>query len=126
MKPVLLIVDDEVRVLSALRRALRREGYEILLASTSREALDILAQREVDAVLSDHKMPGMSGVEVLQEAARQRPRARRLLISGWPEAIPPEELKALDIHALIPKPWDDSELKSELRSALVPEGPPPA
>lgn len=118
MKPILLIVDDEQRVLSALRRALRREGYEILLASTAREALTYLAEQPVDAVLSDHKMPGMSGIEILREAARQRPQAARLLISGWPEAIPPAELDALAIRALIPKPWRDAELKAELRSAL--------
>lgn len=117
MKPILLIVDDEIRVLSALRRALRKEGYEILLAATPQEALKYLAERDLDVVLSDHKMPGMSGVEILQAAARERPRAARLLISGWPEAIPPEELESLAIHALIPKPWDDAELKAELRAA---------
>lgn len=118
MKPVLLIVDDEVRVLSALRRVLRREGYEILLASTSNEALSLLAEREIDAILSDHKMPGMSGIEILSEAARQRPGAARLLISGWPEAVSQEELDALSIHALIPKPWRDAELKAELARAM--------
>ena len=70
MKPILLIVDDEIRVLSALRRALRKEGYEILLAATPQEALKYLAERDLDVVLSDHKMPGMSGVEILQAAAR--------------------------------------------------------
>ena len=118
MKPVLLIVDDEIRVLSALRRALRREGYEILTASTPREALKLLSEHPIDAVLSDHKMPGMSGLEILREAARHHPRAARLLISGWPEAVPGAELEALSIRALIPKPWQDAELKAQLRSAM--------
>jgi len=119
MAPVLLIVDDEVRVLSALRRALRKEGYEILLASTYQEALKLLAEHPVDGVLSDHKMPGMSGVQLLREAARLRPAAARFLISGWPEEVPAAELRALAIRALIPKPWNDAELKSELRAALL-------
>jgi len=118
MRPTLLIVDDEPRVLSALRRALRREGWEILTAASPREGLVILDEREVDAVLSDHKMPGMSGLQMLAEAARRRPGAARLLISGWPEAVAPAELEALGVRALIPKPWDDSELKSELRRVL--------
>jgi len=116
--PALLIVDDDVRILSALRRTLRREGYEILLASTCQEALKLLADREVDAVLSDYKMPGMTGVQILREAARLRPRAARFLISGWPEAVPAAELRSLAIRALIPKPWNDAELKAELRAAL--------
>jgi DNA-binding NtrC family response regulator len=118
MKPVLLIVDDEVRVLSALRRALRKEGWEILLASSPQEALKLLDERDVDAVLSDHKMPGMSGLQVLAEAKRRHPGAARLLISGWPEAVAAEELRSLGVCALIPKPWDDAELKAELRRAL--------
>ena len=118
MKPKLLIVDDEIRVLSALRRTLRKEGYELLLASTYQEALKFLAEHDVGAVLSDHKMPGMSGLQILAEAARLRPRAARLLISGWPEAVAKREFDALAVRALIPKPWDDAELKAELRAAL--------
>ena len=118
MKPILLIVDDETRVLSALRRALRKEGYEILLASSPQEALKLIAEYEIDAILSDHKMPGMSGLQVLAEAKRRHPDAARLLISGWPEAVASAELQALDVHALLPKPWDDAELKAELRRAL--------
>ena len=118
MKPTLLIVDDEIRVLSALRRALRKEGYQIVTASSPKEALKLLDAQPIDAILTDHKMPGMSGLQVLAEAARKQPGAVRMLISGWPEAIADAELRALKIHALIPKPWDDAELKSELRSAL--------
>jgi len=116
--PTLLLIDDEVRVLSALRRALRKEGYEILTASTAEEALALLEDRPVDIVLSDHKMPGMSGVALLEAVAKRRPEAARLLISGWPEAVPQEQLTALDIRAMIPKPWRDADLKAELRSAL--------
>ena len=118
MKPVLLIVDDEIRVLSALRRALRKEGYEILTAGSPAEALKLLADRPVDAILSDHKMPGMSGLQLLAEAKRHQPDAARLLISGWPEAVSDDELRSLGIRALIPKPWNDSELKDELGAVL--------
>ena len=118
MKPILLIVDDETRVLSALRRTLRKEGYKILTAASPQEALKLLDEYDVDAVLSDHKMPGKSGLQVLAETKRRHPGAARLLISGWPEAVARRELDALGVHALIPKPWDDAELKAELRSAL--------
>jgi response regulator RpfG family c-di-GMP phosphodiesterase len=116
--PVLLIVDDEARILTALRRALRRENYEILTAETPAEALRVLDTQPVDLILSDHKMPGMSGVELLAAAARKQPNARRVLITGWTEEVPPAELEAIGVHALLPKPWDDAELKATLRAAL--------
>ncbi len=116
--PTLLLVDDEARILSALRRSLRREGWRVLTASTPAEALRLLDEEPIDAVLSDHKMPGMSGLEVLEAAARRRPNAVRMLISGWPDEIPAGRLEALGVRALIPKPWDDAELKRVLRAAL--------
>jgi response regulator RpfG family c-di-GMP phosphodiesterase len=116
--PTLLLVDDEERILSALRRSLRREGWRLLATSDPAEALRWLEREPIDAVLSDHKMRGMSGLELLEAAARLRPRAARFLITGWPDAIPADRLAALDLRALIPKPWDDATLKSLLREAL--------
>jgi response regulator RpfG family c-di-GMP phosphodiesterase len=116
--PTLLLVDDEERILSALRRALRREGWRLLATSDPAEALRWLESEPVDAVLSDHKMRGMSGLELLEAAARLRPAAARFLITGWPAAIPADRLAALGLRALIPKPWDDATLKSLLREAL--------
>ncbi len=117
-RPVLLIVDDEVRILTALQRTLRREGYEIVVAETPTQALRVLDERSVDLILSDHKMPGMTGIELLARASRRRPEARRVLITGWTEEVPPAELAAIGVTALLPKPWDDAELKATLRAAL--------
>jgi response regulator RpfG family c-di-GMP phosphodiesterase len=111
---VLLIVDDEEHILAALRRTLRRERFEIVTATTPARALSVLEEREVDVVLSDHKMAGMSGLAFLARAARLRPRAARLLITGWPEEVPRAELDRLGVRALVPKPWDDAELKATL------------
>jgi response regulator RpfG family c-di-GMP phosphodiesterase len=118
--PALLVVDDEERILSALRRALRREGYEIVTTETVHEALRILDERPVDMILSDQKMPGMSGLQFLAEAAIRRPDARRMLITGWTEEIPPETLEELGVFALINKPWTDAQLKETLRRASQP------
>lgn len=126
-RPVLLIVDDEARILTALQRALRREPYDVLTAETPAEALRILDEQRVDLIVSDHKMPGMNGLELLGRAARRQPRAGRILITGWTEEVPSAELAEIGVRALLPKPWDDAELKAILRAALVPpEAPRPA
>ena len=114
---LLLIVDDEPRILSALRRSLRREPFEVLAVETTREALHLLETQPVDVILSDHKMPGMTGVQLLSAAAQMRPEAVRILITGWTEEIPSDELEAIGVFAVLNKPWDDGELKETLRAA---------
>jgi response regulator RpfG family c-di-GMP phosphodiesterase len=119
--PVLMLVDDDPGILSALRRTLRREGYEILIASNARTALAALELRAVDLVVSDQKMPGMKGVVLLEQIARRWPATARILLSGWTSEIPSEQIEAAQIHAVLAKPWDEAELKKTLRSALAAE-----
>jgi CheY-like chemotaxis protein len=117
-RPTLLIVDDEAQILSALKRSLCREGYEIVAVETAAAALRILDGQHIDAILSDHKMPGMSGVQLLERAAELWPRTVRMLITGWTEEIPPERLREIGVCALVTKPWDDARLKTTLRRVL--------
>ena len=72
-----LIVDDEERILAALRRCLRREGYDILTAQSPADALSLLEKHEVHLVLSDEKMPAMSGLEFLAVVASRWPATAR-------------------------------------------------
>jgi CheY-like chemotaxis protein len=113
-----LIVDDEAQILSALKRSLRREDYEIVAVESGAAALRILDGRRVDAILSDHKMPGMSGVQLLGRAAEIRPDIVRMLITGWTNEIPPERLEEVGVCALVTKPWDDAKLKATLRAVM--------
>ena len=116
--PLLLIVDDEPRILSALRRCLRREPYEIVEAESASEALRIVAEQPIDLVLSDHKMPGTTGLQLLAQIAELQPRAVRMLITGWTESIPDDAFEAAGICKVINKPWDDAELKELLSTQL--------
>ena len=115
----LLFVDDEERILSALRRSLRREGYELRFATSPAEALRLLEEQRFDLVVSDQRMPGQSGLDFLARAAALQPAAGRLLLTGWTEEIPRAELARVGVLALVPKPWEDAELKRALKAALA-------
>lgn len=117
--PVVLLVDDEPRMRSALKRTLRREGYAIETAGNASEALDRLAEGPpVDLVISDYKMPGQNGIELLTAIRKDAPGTARILLSGWTSEIDPTALRAAGCAAVLAKPWDDAELKAEIRAAL--------
>ena len=118
-RPVVLLVDDDANVLSALRRSLRREKITIRIARDAREALDRMADEPVDLVISDHRMPGMSGVKLLTAIRSQWPKTERILLSGWTGEIPPEELKAAGLFGVLSKPWDDAALRSAIGEAVA-------
>ena len=77
-----LIVDDEVNICNALRRSLRKEGYEILVANEPAEGLKILASNKIDLVISDHLMPNMTGLEFLTIVRDRHPDCLRILLTG--------------------------------------------
>ena len=116
--PTVLLVDDEVHILSALERTLRKEGWSLRTADSPAAALDVFSQEPVAMVVSDQKMPGGSGLELLTEVSRQSPETRRVLLTGWPEMLTAAELEAAGLDAVLPKPWEDAELKRTLRELL--------
>ncbi len=113
-----MLVDDEPAILAALRRCLRREVYGLVAVANAREALAELEAGPIGAVVSDQKMPGMNGVELLERIARRWPATGRILLSGWTAEIPETELAAARLDAVLGKPWDEAELKSAIRAAL--------
>ena len=124
----ILIVDDEVYVVGALRRLLRREGFAIEVALNGEEALEKLSSFEADLVISDYLMPGMDGLALFGEVRRLLPRAIRVLISGHAEFVPGSFTQpgAEAISHFIPKPWNDERLLAELRALLGKRLPPPS
>jgi adenylate cyclase len=117
--PIVLLVDDDPRVLSALARSLRREPYKIETAENGARALERVASRpEIKLVVSDFKMPGMTGIELLSAVRAQSPNTARILLSGWTSQISALELEAAGLFASHAKPWDDRELKASIRTAL--------
>jgi response regulator RpfG family c-di-GMP phosphodiesterase len=111
-----LAVDDEPNILSALRRLLRSTGWRLLTAANAAEALALLAAEPVDAVLSDMRMPGMDGVQLLERVSLGWPQTARLLLTG--QADLGSTIDAINrgrLHRFISKPWHDDELLLTLR-----------
>ncbi len=114
-----LIVDDEENVRNAMRRSLRKEGYELHFAEGPREALELMSQHPIDLVLSDHMMPQMTGMEFLTLVHDRYPEAMRLMLTG--HADMETAIRAInqgEIYRFLTKPWDDAELKVTLFMAF--------
>jgi response regulator RpfG family c-di-GMP phosphodiesterase len=112
----LLAVDDEPNILAALRRLFRATGWRILTAGHAEEALALLGAEPVDAVVSDMRMPGMDGVQLLERVSQGWPRTARLLLTG--QADLGSTIAAINrgqLHRYITKPWNDDELVLTLR-----------
>ena len=77
-----LFVDDELSILSTLKRLLRKESYDVLTADSGQQGLELLAQHAVDVVISDMRMPQMNGAEFLKIVKQQYPHTKRIIMSG--------------------------------------------
>ena len=116
----ILIVDDEPGILSALKRVLRRDGYEILAAPSAREGLKILGDHEVQVILSDQRMPEMSGTEFLSRVRELYPETIRIILSGYTdlESIA-NAINRGSIYKFLTKPWEDDLLRENIREAFT-------
>lgn len=115
-----LLVDDEPRVLEALRRTLRDPAYRVLTASDGREALSLMAAGGVDVLISDIDMPGMSGIELIAEVRRRHPEVIRLLLTG--DASLDSALDAInhgEVYRYLVKPWKGAELRQIVADAIA-------
>ncbi|MBR8460844.1 response regulator [Burkholderia dolosa] len=117
--PVILLVDDEPNVLSALTRAFRPARYEILCADSGEAALEILASTEVDLIVTDMRMPHMSGTEFLARARALYPDTMRILLTGYAEiASIVQAVNEGGVYRYLNKPWDDHDLLLTIEQAL--------
>jgi EAL domain-containing protein (putative c-di-GMP-specific phosphodiesterase class I)/GGDEF domain-containing protein/FixJ family two-component response regulator len=116
----LLAVDDEPHVLAALKRACRRENWQMLTASNAREALELLAQHEVGVIISDQRMPGTSGTELLHRVKDMYPETMRILLTGHTDfATIVEAVNRGDLYKVLGKPIDDDFLRDTILEAFA-------
>ena len=118
-KHTILCVDDEKQILSALKRLLRKENFDLLTATNGEEGLKIMASRDIHLVISDHRMPEMSGISFLAKVRENYPDTIRILLTGYTEI---DSIKASinegHVYKFLLKPWNDDDLKQEIRKAL--------
>lgn len=114
-----LIVDDDQNILSSLRRLFRREDYEVVTASGAEEALRLMEETPVHVVISDYRMPGMTGTDLLREVQRLWPDTVRVVLSGYSEvnAII-DAINEGAIYKFVSKPWNDEEILLSVRRAV--------
>ncbi|MFT5171944.1 MAG: response regulator RpfG family c-di-GMP phosphodiesterase, partial [Gammaproteobacteria bacterium] len=118
-RAVVLCVDDEPSILSALRRVLARDRHEVLIANSAADALEILADRPVDLIISDMRMPNMSGAQFLAEAASRWPDTVRLLLTGYSDLeSAADAVNQGGIYRYLAKPWADDDLKLTVREGI--------
>ncbi len=115
----LLLIDDEQNILRALQRLLRQDGYRILATTDPSEAFDLLAQNRIQVVVSDQRMPLMSGTEFLSRVKDLYPETIRIVLSGYSEVDTiTQAVNRGAIYRYFSKPWDDVQLREELRDAF--------
>lgn len=117
--PTLLFVDDEPGILSSLRRLFRPHGYRIFIAEGGAAGLEILAQEQIDLVISDMRMPEMDGAAFLKEVRSRWPKVMRILLTGYADITSTvAAINQGEIYRYISKPWDDDEIVTIVREAI--------
>ena len=115
----LLCVDDEKNILVSLKRLFRKDGYEMFLAESGAEGLEILKKEPIDIIISDMRMPNMDGAEFLSLAKKIRRNIPSILLTGFSDQE--STIRAInegEISAYVGKPWEDSDIKLKVRSLL--------
>lgn len=118
MKYKLLYVDDEESNLRVFKSAFRR-NYDVFVATSAKEGLKVLEEQKIHVILSDQRMPGMTGVEFLQYAVNHYPDAIRILVTGYVDVDAMKNaINQAQIVHYIQKPWDDVELIQVIENTL--------
>lgn len=117
-KRKILFVDDEPNILDGLRRMLRslRNEFELCFAESGKEALELIGKDDFDVVVSDMRMPGMDGSELMTEIQKRRPHSIRIMLTG--QADERSSLRTIGVvHQFLTKPCDPEKLKNILLRA---------
>ena len=114
-----LCVDDEISILNALKRLFRKEEFNLLVASSGVEALKLLQDNPVHMIISDQRMPGMSGTELMSKVKELYPDVIRIILTGYTDVDTiTESINKGHLYKFFLKPWTGQSLTLEIRQAL--------
>ncbi len=120
MGPVtIMFVDDEENILKSLARMFRPTGHTVLTAASGEEALQKMGEQKVDILISDHRMPHMTGIELCREVKKRHPFTIRMILSGYADTS--EVLSAMEqeeVYRLLHKPTDITRIIDVVESAV--------
>ncbi len=113
-----LVLDDDVNILSAFRDFLTSEGCEMIAASNPNEALRIIEEQRVDLLITDVRLQSSSGVTLFLNARISHPQLPVIVITGYPESIDESTLKSIGADYLLIKPLELERLRQVVRACL--------
>jgi len=112
-----LFVDDEERILAGLR-SIFRQDYNVFISDSPEDALELIRKHDIQIIVSDQRMPAMTGVELLRRLKEQVPQVVRILLTGYSElAALVGSINQGEIFRFVKKPWDNDELRAVIASA---------
>ena len=117
---IILFVDDEENILKSIKRSLIDEPYEMLLANSGEKALELLKENNVSVIVTDMRMPGMNGLELLEIVKKKYPDIVRIVLTGYSQITTLiAAINSGQIYRYLVKPWKlEEEFKPTLRQAL--------
>ncbi|HEX2021966.1 MAG TPA: response regulator [Candidatus Thermoplasmatota archaeon] len=120
-RQTILLVDDEEDIRESLQQLIEAslEGVDVVVAASGQEALDVVEGRSVDLIVSDYKMPGMNGLELLSRIGRTRPHIPRILVTAFPDLeIAIRAINEAGIENFFTKPFDPDQVLNVVRALL--------
>ena len=118
----ILVIDDEASIRDLCARVLTRAGFQVASAGSGEEGLAHLAREPVDLIVTDIRMPGLSGLDVLDRAKAAHPEVRVILITGFGTPQTLDRARQAGADRILTKPFNPAELVAAARDVLTPAG----
>ena len=114
----ILVMEDDQTISAALDMILTEAGYDVEVAETGEDALELFGQKGFDLIIADLKLPGIGGIEVIRQVKEKKPETEVIVITGVGTQPIAEEAMTLGAHDFLPKPFTDDQIKTAINEAL--------